>query len=124
MNINDIDQSKVEPKISTPINNMSGDLVGDVENQVDIDSIASVLGMEKVVSKDKDNLDILLRYAKTQVENDSPDEIKWVIRELDNKIGSPPFLEEKLPYLARYAYLLLETKKLNEERQKFERRGL
>jgi hypothetical protein len=69
----------------------------------------------------KDKIQILIDYAKTQTDNDSPESIKWAIRSLQGKVGTPPLGEKWINYLSKYAYLKLEGLKLKEETEQFER---
>lgn len=65
------------------------------------------------------DLEILLDYAKSQTKDHSPQNLKWVIRSLELKLGTPPLAERRIKYVSRYAYLVLETSKIKEEMQQF-----
>lgn len=86
-------------------------------------AIADVMGIEKNsdIGKYSEKLNTLLDYAKSQTKDHSPESLKWVIRSLELKLGTPPFAEDRINFIARYAYLLMDEKKINEEKKKFER---
>lgn len=86
-------------------------------------AIGQVLGLENTsdVNKYSPQLKTLIEYAKTQTTDLSPESIKWVIRSLELKLGSPPFAEDRVKYVTRYAYLLNEEKRIKDEKGKFER---
>lgn len=64
----------------------------------------------------------LLEYAKSQTEYHSPENLKWIIRSLELKLGTPPLAEKRVNYLARYAWLEMEESKLKKEKLAFERK--
>lgn len=64
----------------------------------------------------------LLEYAKSQTEDHSPENLKWIIRSLELKLGTPPLAEKRVNYLARYACLEMEESKLKKEKLAFERK--
>lgn len=64
----------------------------------------------------------LLEYAKSQTEDHSPENLKWIIRSLELKLGTPPLAEKRVNYLARYAWLEMEESKLKKEKLAFERK--
>lgn len=64
----------------------------------------------------------LLEYAKSQTEDHSPENLKWIIRSLELKLGTPPLAEKRVNYLARYAWLEIEESKLKKEKLAFERK--
>lgn len=73
------------------------------------------------VGKYKDQISTLIEYAKTQTEDRTPEGLKWAIRSLQGKVGTPPLGEKWVTYLTRYAYLKLESLKLKEQINKYER---
>lgn len=84
--------------------------------EIDNNAIAQVLNLdEKERSLYKDEIGILLDWAKDSGYKDVM-ELKWKVRELTSKIGSPGFGERMVTRIARYAYLELESKKIQEEK--------
>lgn len=69
--------------------------------------------------KYKKELDGLIEYAKLKTDDHSPEGLKWAIRSLGTKLGTPPLGEKLLPYLYRYAYLYMEGKKIDGQKDKF-----
>jgi hypothetical protein len=69
----------------------------------------------------KDKIQLLIDYARTQTEETSPESIKWAIRSLQGKVGTPPLGEKWINYLSKYCYLKLEGLKLKAETENYER---
>lgn len=67
----------------------------------------------------KNKLDTLIAYAKTKTDDHSPEGLRWAIRQLGIKLGTPPLTERLIEYLHRFAYLSLEGKKIEDQKQKF-----
>ena len=86
------------------------------------DSVAEVMGIEDSAEKNRsmDKIQTLIEYAKSQTTDHSPENIKWAIRHLELKLGTPPLAEKRINWLSRYAYLLSEKKKLDSELMSFE----
>lgn len=72
------------------------------------------------ISQFGDKIDTILQYAKSQVDEPSPENLKWAIRSLQGKVGTPPLGEKWINYLGKYCYLKLESMKLNKETEKYE----
>jgi len=91
--------------------------------ELEFKSVAQVMGLESETDQAhyRDNIETLLEYAKTQSKDHSLENLKWIVRQLEFKIGTPPLSEKRISYLARYAYLLNESKKIEEERKAFEK---
>ena len=69
----------------------------------------------------KEKINLLIDYAKTQTDDHTPEGIKWAIRALQGKVGTPPLGEKWVNYLSKYCYLKLEGLKVKEETEKYER---
>ena len=95
------------------------EIEGPVSEEMTQRAVEQVLGIEDNTSKFKNEVRTLIKYAESQTDDHSPESIKWAIRELELKIGTPPFGEHRVRYLARYAYLNMEGKKIDEEKKKF-----
>jgi phage host-nuclease inhibitor protein Gam len=67
----------------------------------------------------KTELNTLLEYAKLKTDDKSAEGLKWAIRNLSLKVGTPPIGEKMIKYLTRYAYLYLEGKKIDKEKENF-----
>lgn len=122
MNIKIVPESSNTPSIEpTEIKNpdtISAPVLPELLNK----AVEQVMGIESEEEKRRyrDDLDILLQYAKSQTKDHSPENIKWIIRSIELKLGTPPLAEKRIKYMARYAYLSLENNKIKEEMKKFE----
>ena len=72
------------------------------------------------VNKYKNKIDTLIEFAKTQTEDHSIEGIKWAIRSLQGKVGTPPLGEKWITYLAKYAWIKLEGRKVEKEVEQYE----
>ena len=107
-------KEEAKTEIGQPSNSFSS---GEIEQM----AVADVIGLERnEYSKYSKNLNTLIEYAKTQTDDPTPENLKWVIRQLSFKVGTPPLGEKLAPYLSRYAYLALERNKIAKEIEKFE----
>jgi len=75
------------------------------------------------VSQFANKIQTLIDYAKTQTDNHSPEGIKWAIRDLSFKVGTPPLGEKMINYLTLYAYTRSNRDKLDKQIAKIERRN-
>lgn len=73
------------------------------------------------IARYSDKLGLLIDYAKTQTDDRSPEGIKWAIRALQGRVGTPPLGEKWLPYLSKYAWLKLDEIRLKKEVEQYER---
>ncbi len=94
--------------------------VVDGGNEGEINTIA----VKQVLEIERDNMDydedlkILVKWAKGQVDDDDPISLKWAIRDLRMRLGTPNF-GDSIKHLTRFAYLDLEEKRIKSEKQKF-----
>lgn len=63
----------------------------------------------------------LIEYAKTQTDDHSVMGIKWTIRSLQGKVGTPPLGQKWIAYLTEYAHLKLEGMERQKDIDKYER---
>lgn len=86
------------------------------------DSVAEVMGIEDSAEKNRsmDKIQTLIEYAKSQSKDHSPENIKWIIRSLELKLGTPPLAEKRINWISRWAYLNMEKRKLESEIKSFE----
>jgi len=71
------------------------------------------------VGQYKTKLNTLIEYAKLKTDDHSPEGIKWALRDLQMRLGTPQIGEKMINYMTRYAYIYLETKKLEKEKEMF-----
>lgn len=96
---------------------------GGSPEEMETKAIGQVLGLETLsqINKYSDNLRTLLSYAKSQTKNHSLESLKWTIRSLGEKLGTPSFAEDRIKYITRYAWFSNEERRIQEEKKKFER---
>ena len=116
------DQGKVETKDTLPMDskrNVDALALPEMESR----AIGQVMGLEKdsEFGQYQDKIQTLLDYAKSQTDDHSLENLKWVVRSLELKLGTPPFAEKRITWLSRYAYLSTEEAKLKKEKEVFER---
>lgn len=68
----------------------------------------------------RDKIGTLLAFARTQTDDHTIEGLKWAIRSLQNKVGTPPLGEKMINYLNKYAYLKMESNKLQKDIEKYE----
>lgn len=123
-------EPKVEeaPKEQTSENNISSP----VGEELQKDAVYRVMGLDSYEDQHRyrQDVDLLIDWVKMENKNPSREDIKWALRNLETKLGSPPLSEKKISYLSRFAYLEMEGRKLDEEKKmfknqpKFDKRGL
>lgn len=101
---------------SEPKESFKGTVLG--EREILKNAVAQAFDLDNTeASKYKDKINTILDYAKTQTDSLTPANIKWVIRNMELKLGSPPLSENRISQVSRYAYLHQERAKLNDEMQ-------
>lgn len=112
------DGKLVEEAPVAPSAPLGTSLNGFSEGEVDKMAVAQLLGLEtsSEQSKYSDQLDDIVAWAKSEGYKD-PQELKWIVRSLQDRLGSPPLSEKWITRVARYAHLSMETQKLEAEKQ-------
>lgn len=75
------------------------------------------LELEGESSKYDNDVDIIRDWAKAKV-GDDPQDIKWAIRDLIMRLGTPTF-GDHIKHVARFAYLDTQEKKIKAEKESF-----
>jgi len=111
-----VDQKEPEVKEAP-----TSDISAPVKPEIMKMAVEDAMGLESNEDKYryKEKVETLLEYVKTQTQDWSPESVKWVIRSLELKLGTPPFSEKRINYVAQYAWLCMETQRLSEEKEKF-----
>ena|SRR3990167_843019 len=92
-----------------------------VDSDLLIQSVGQIFNMRpQEIQNQKDKINLLIDYAKTVSENHSPEDLKWAIRALQSRVGTPPLGEKWLPYLSKYAWLKLDEVRLKKEVEQYE----
>jgi hypothetical protein len=84
----------------------------------DITAVAQVMGLETDGEKRKYGKEIktLIEWSRTQSDKKDPIQLKWTLRNLQMKLGTPPLSEKMITRAARYAFLDMESKKNEAEK--------
>lgn len=111
MNINDIDTKNISPEIQ------GEEIKASEPISVGIESAQELADMFEIEKSDYGRLspkiNTLLEYAKANT-NDQ-DDIRWVLRRLETKLGTPPMGVNKISHMAEYAYLWLQNQEINKK---------
>jgi len=80
-----------------------------------------VLGVETSSQKARyeTKLQTILEWAKLQTEDHTPEGIKWAIRDLQMKIGSPSAGESHIDYLYSFVSLSSKKKEIDKQLEKY-----
>lgn len=116
----DINGNLVEDKVDQAVNAVKEPqkLEGnDILHSTLVKSVEQAVGLDfgEEISRYSSQVKTILEWAKTQTKEHTPENIKWAIRQLEMRIGTPPIGEKIVSRLARIAYLELENKKINDE---------
>jgi len=93
-------------------------LDGDNEGEINHIAVKQVLDIQSSDGSYDEDIGILVEWAKGQVDDSDPVNLKWAIRDLRMRIGTPSF-GDSIKHLSRFAYLDLEEKKIKEEKRTF-----
>jgi hypothetical protein len=122
MEIKIVDEKGQEKKVEETLEAPQGDKM-DVVNPYSLDEIAihQVLEVDGDADKSKyrNEIKTLHEWAKTQTKDMSPENLKWTVRELQLKLGTPPFGEDRVKFLSNFAYLDMEGKRIEKEKKKY-----
>lgn len=124
MDIKIVDENGKEPIVENNVENLEKHPEKmEVVNPYEIEemSIHQILEIDGDADKQKYTPEIktLYNWVKTKTNDLSPENIKWTIRELQLKLGTPPFGEDRIKHLSRFAYLDMEGKRIEEEKKKY-----
>ena len=85
------------------------------------DSVADMFDIKPSErSKYSGKINTLIDYAKSKTDQHTPEGIKWAIRSLALKVGTPPLGEKLITYLTTYAYLAIEKQNIEKQMNKYE----
>lgn len=123
MDIKIVDENGKEPEVESVEKSVETSDKMEVVNPYGIEemSIQQMLELDGDADKQKYTPEIktLYNWVKTQTKDLSPENIKWTIRELQLKLGTPPFGEDRVKHLSRFAYLDMEGKRIEQEKKKY-----
>ena len=86
------------------------------EGFMDEMAVSQVVGLENDSdrAKYKEEIQNLIKWAKLEG-YDSPQQLKWMVRQLQDRLGTPPLTESWITRLNRYAVIALQQKRLEDE---------
>ena len=118
MDIKIVDQAgkevkPVEQKVSDTEPSITGDLL-----EMSVGQLFDMRPNE--IQASRDQIRLLVEYAKSVTDDHTSMGIKWAIRSLQGRVGTPPLGQKWLPYLTQYAYIKLESLKIQKEVEKYE----
>jgi len=92
------------------------------EGEIELQQIGQIFDFKPTECQQYANkLRTLIDYAKTQTEDHSITGLKWAIRSLQGKVGTPPLGQSWIAYLTEYAHLKLESLERQDIINKYER---
>lgn len=117
MNINDVDTKSVsespEVEIKKPETISS---VGDTAQE-----LADMFEIEKSdYGKMSSKINTLLDWAKANTSDG--EDIRWTLKRLEMKLGTPPMGVDKISHMAEYAYLWLQNNDISKKLMEYGRR--
>lgn len=81
-------------------------------------AVKQVLELDRDTSDYDNEINTLVDWAREQTGGDDPIELKWAIRDLRMRLGTPTH-GDAIKHLARFAYLDLQEKKIKSEKRDF-----
>lgn len=92
-----------------------------IDGDLLIQSIGQIFDMRpNQIQQSKEKLNLLIEYAKSITDDHTTEGLKWAIRALQGRVGTPPLGEKWLSYLSKYAYIKLESDKMQKEVERYE----
>lgn len=99
---------------SLPQQTVDGDNFGEI-NHI---AVKQVLDIGRDDNSYDSDINILVNWAKSQTDSDDPMELKWIVRDLQMRLGTP-LHGDSIKQLSRFAYLDLEEKRIKKEKSTF-----
>jgi hypothetical protein len=120
MNIKIVDANdqEVKQEVQTEMRTQQTPIV---DGDLLIQSVGQIFDMRpQEIQASKDKINLLIEYAHSITDDKTTEGLKWAIRSLQGRVGTPPLGEKWLPFLTKYAYLKLEGLKLQKEVEQYE----
>ena len=98
-------------------------MTGPVFQELELKAVGEAMGMESEQERSRyqAKLETIRDYAKQMTGSNDIEGLRWAIRELQLKLGTPPLSEKRIDYVARYAYLLTQEHSIKREIERFEK---
>lgn len=98
--------------------NTSPSALGGPDGELERVAIGQVLNIgSDEISEGREKIDSIVRWAKTQSEDHSFQNLKWIVKQLEMKLGTPDFGESRLTKVSRFAFLDMEGKRIEMEKE-------
>ena len=121
MDIKVVDQKGEEVPVEQVANPNPSDTTPVKDGEIFIQQVGSIFDFTpQEAVKFRTKLNLLIDYAKTQTEDHSLEGIRWAIRSLQGKVGTPPLGQKWINYLTEYAFLKMEQMRLQQKTQEYE----
>jgi len=92
-----------------------------VEGEILLQQVANLFDLKPSdISHYKDKLNTLIAYAKSKTKDQTIEGLKWAIRDLSFRVGTPPLGEKMIDYLTLYAHTRTKHEELGKQLDKFE----
>jgi hypothetical protein len=119
INFPDEEEPKVEVSLKEP------ETVPIIPGDILLFSVGQMFDLKPIeIASNREKLNLLIDFAKTQTEDRSAEGIKWAIRSLQGKVGTPPLGQKWIDYLSEFCYISLEGMKLEKEKQRYLKNSL
>lgn len=114
--IRDLVDGKVVEELQRAVSEPSPISIDLPDGYMDTMAVAQQLGLEKQseISRYQDDIQNIVNWAKLEGYENST-ELKWMIRALQYRLGTPPLGEKWVARVSRYAFLKLQENKIQEE---------
>jgi len=92
-----------------------------IDSDLLIQSVGQIFNLRpQEIQAQKEKINLLIDYAKLMTDDHTTEGLKWAVRALQGRVGTPPLGEKWLSYLSKYAYIKLESMELQKEVEKYE----
>lgn len=117
--MNDIRSETPQP---TQVNPASAQAATEDPHSLDVIAVSQMMGLETDSERTQyqNEIDTLIDWAKSEGVKDHV-ELKWALHALMAKLGTPELSERWITKASRYAFLSLETKKLQSQQEEMMR---
>ena len=112
MPIEIVGEAEPQREYSAPqTTSVQGDVIGPI-------AVAKAFDLEPVeVKKYESKINTILDWISEQTEDKSPSEIQRIIKELETRLGTPAFGENRVHRVSQYAFLELESRRIEKEKK-------
>ena len=76
--------------------------------------LAQMFGVDqKMLGRYSSKINTIMDWAKANTPEG--EDVRWTLRRLETKLGTPPFGVDKISHMAEYAYLWLQNQDINKK---------